>query len=620
MVRLLRPPRGRALTALLLGLLVALYAWTALTSADPGFGEARTDPSNRQADAFRHGQLHLRTPVPPAVRALEDPYDPRQALPVLPADIRDLTLYRDRLYTYWGPVPALLAFLPFQVLGLGDLPPAFALLAFALAALLLQAAILGRLTARYAPEAPGWLRAAALAVVAVGGGLPFLLRSPQTYQVAIGAGVCFASATVYLLTRAALRPGGPRRGQLLGAGLCAGLAFGSRPPMGIVLVLGLAIVWVLHRGGRLGETPRAGLARAAGLLLAPFALCVAGIGVYNAMRFGSPAEFGLRYTLTGFDIRGKLGHAGFLGPGLWYYLLQPIRPRVEFPFLWLGPPPYYPWSVPAAYEAPERVAGVLWTLPLLALLAAVPTVLRRRARPAAALLAVAVACGAVLMAFEAAYQPVATQRYEADFLAYLVPATALAWLLATALASGRARRTLAWGGGVLAAWTILVGLAISLVGYDNPLRIHHRGTWNALRSVTSPIATATATLAGRPMVAAVDGDPVSPRPWRLASLDLDGAGFGIDASGAAIDVIAPRAMRARLTATLAPGRDAPAGIPLRLRVADGGELPVRGAATEVLVTLRRGRNELRLTPLARVDLGGSDVVAVSDLRLRDAAG
>jgi hypothetical protein len=346
---------------------------------------------------------------------------------------------------------------------------------------------------------------------------------------------------------------------------------------------------------------------------------VAAIAAYNAARFGSPAEFGLRYTLTGFDIHdGKLGHLSFLGPGLWYYVLQPLRPRIEFPFVWLGPPPFYPASVPALYEAPEKVAGVVWSVPFVLVLAAVPALRRRRAL--ALLVGVAIVCGALMMAFAAFYQPVATQRYEVDFLAFLAPAAAITWLVLLAGARRR-RRLLAVGFAVLAAWTALVGAATSLVGYDDALRVHHRGTWAALRGVFSPVPAVAASIAGRPLITAVDHDPVDARPWSLRKLDLDGAAFAIDSRGASLQVFARHAVSAELHATLRRGPGAPPGS-LGLRVAANG----RTATTRTLdavtlpLTLRSGRNNVTLQPLLSDNRGGYRVLEVSDVRVRERGG
>jgi hypothetical protein len=583
-----------------LGLLVAFYVWTALTSADPSPGGTRIDPYNRQATAFLHGRLALLTPVPRSLLDLPDPYDPQQSLPVLPGDLRDLTLYHGRLYTYWGPVPALVAFTPFRLLGAGDLPPALALLAFAIAALLLQAALLRYLAARYVPAAPRALRLAALVAVGLGDAMPFLLRTPETYEVAIAAGACFTSAALYLFATGALGSAGPRPWHIAGGSLCAGLAFGSRPPMGIVVLVGVGAVAASWRSGALRAAgDRVGLAAAA---LVPFGACAGAVAAYNWLRFDSPLEFGLRYTLTGFDIHdGKLGHVSFLGPGLWYYLLQPLRPRVQFPFLWLGPPPYYPGPIPAAYEAPEKVAGIVWSLPFLLVLAAVPLLLRRRPRAATAAVGSAIACGLALMAFEAAYQPVATQRYEVDFLVFLAPAAAFTWLLV-------ARRRLAWLAGALIAWSALVGVATSLVGYDDALRRHHAGTWSALESAFSPVADAAAALAGRPLVAAVDHDPVGPRPWHVLSADLDGAAFSVRDTPVAVQVVAAHAMTAEMT-----GRLTGPGLVVATAGATAGRRLAADGSFGVSVHLRGGRNEVVL----RQARPGRRPTAVAGLRLRE---
>jgi hypothetical protein len=612
-----RPSRGQVATAAVLALLVAFYAWTALTSADTRVGPERSDPNNLQASAFVHGQLHLLRKPPAALLALPDPYDPAQRDGTLESQVRDLTLYEGKLYTYWGPVPVLTTFVPFRALGVGDLPPALALLAFAIAALLAQAALLRFLVGRFAPATPRRAQLGALVIVGVGDVMPFMLRTPEVYEVAIGAGVCFVSAAVWLLATGALHGDGPRLGRLAGGSLCLGLAFGSRPTLGIAFVFALAALVALRR------LPRPALLRAAAALLAPFVLCALGIAAYNFARFGSATEFGLRYTLTGFDIRGKLGHLDFLRPGAWYYLLEPLRPRAQFPFLWLGPPPYFPASVPADYEAPEKVAGLLWSVPVLLALACAPFALRRRGRALGVVLGLAALCGLAMLAFVAVYQPVATQRYEADGLVFLLPAAALAglaWLWAPGVAWTRRRRLAAVAASLLGAWTVLVGVATSLIGYDDALRRHHPGTWAALEGLFAPVSQAMARAQGRPLVVAVGHDPVGPRPWSVASLDLDGTSFSMTYLGESVQIVAPHTGTATLTATLRPGSGGRRArrLAVRVRVGDGEveTVPVTGAAVRLVLRLRGGRNQIVLRPAYRGEIDARDVVEVAGLRLR----
>ena len=83
---------------------------------------------------------------------------------------------------------------------------------------------------------------------------------------------------------------------------------------------------------------------------------------YNALRFGSPLDFGASYNLTTNDMTHRGWVWGRCGLGLFSYLLQPPRIGSLFPFL-------QDFPVETAYmglTVSERmVGGVLWLFPVL---------------------------------------------------------------------------------------------------------------------------------------------------------------------------------------------------------------------------------------------------------------
>jgi hypothetical protein len=254
-----------------------------------------------QAKAFADRQAALEIPVNPELLKLSDPYDPIQNAPYR---INDASLYRGHWYLYFSPVPALLLYLPIELLG-GSLTDATALIVLSIIFFVLLAALVKKLLdddLSYqggASPSPRLRLAIFGSVIAIGttSGVLFLLRRPEIYEVAIAAGVVFFLAHCLLFQRALMRPS---PSPLLGvaAGTTMALAVGSRinylPVAAIFLIVMAGKAW-LHGGQN--RTFLIVLAAAA----APLCVVLTGLGAYNYFRFGSVRENGLTYQVGGLD-------------------------------------------------------------------------------------------------------------------------------------------------------------------------------------------------------------------------------------------------------------------------------------------------------------------------------
>src|SRR6266498_6150484 len=74
------------------------------------------------------------------------------------------------------------------------------------------------------------------ATIALGGALPWILRRPTVYEVAITGAFCFAMGGLYVLLREVTRQSGPRGSGLALSGVLYGLAVLSRPTLGLVAI------------------------------------------------------------------------------------------------------------------------------------------------------------------------------------------------------------------------------------------------------------------------------------------------------------------------------------------------------------------------------------------------
>lgn len=599
-----RVPRGAdAVLAAALALTFAFFVWTAATSEPFRFVAETTDPYNDLADALLHGQAALQD-APAELVALENPYDPDQNGPYKNG-IHDLSLYEGRLYAYWGPTPAVVLFAPFRALTGVGFPQGLAVALFGFLGLLAAVLVLRLLVRRLAGDAPSWMIVVAVIGLALGTTLPFVLRRPVVYEVAITAGMCFTWWGIYLVLSGALRerPSLPR---LALASMSFGLAFNARPTHLLTGGILFATFVVLAR-----RAPGIrGGARLAVALGAPFVVAGLLAAAYNFARFESPTEFGQRYQLAGIEVREKEAFkASFLAPGLYNYVVAPPRPSFAFPYLQLPPPPSFPGELPDGYDGTtqpaEPTGGLLPMLPIVVFALALPLVWRRaraHARgPAAATAGIALLGAAMLLLVSLALWGT-TQRYVVDFaLLFAVPA-ATAWIVVA-----RGSRAARVAGVAALAWGAICGVALSFTGYYDALRGRHPETYRQLERITSPLPTVAAAIGGGPRISRIDAPTgYSPPEIDYAKLDVEGASFGLGEEGVVLTVVSPGDEVAILDAVVAPGPGVAPEALGRLVVAPDGAPVRRPAAPRTPRVLRlrvpvdRGINRVRLavTPTA----------------------
>ncbi|MFZ1994353.1 MAG: hypothetical protein WAU75_09600, partial [Solirubrobacteraceae bacterium] len=218
---------------LIVGLMLLVggfYMWTAATSYGFTFPTIDTDIYNALTTSFLHGHTYLPITPPAALLHLKDPYDPAQSGAY--HDIyHDLSLYHGHFYAQWGPTPVLTLLAPFRLTGL-RMSESFAVALYGFIGLICAFLLLRALVQRLVPTAPRWVLPVGLVGLALTNTVPFLLRRPLQYELAIASGYCFEMAGLWLMVTAVLGPGLRRWRMVLGS-LCLGLAMGSRPTLAV---------------------------------------------------------------------------------------------------------------------------------------------------------------------------------------------------------------------------------------------------------------------------------------------------------------------------------------------------------------------------------------------------
>ena len=332
------------------------YLWTATSAGSPMSSKLQQDDLyNRLADGFLAGQLSFVERPNPALADLQDPWDPSQNAGLSP--FHDVSYFHGKYYLYFGPAPAVLLLAPWKALTGGYLGENVAAAVFSWLGVAASMGLVLVLRRRHFPSIGGWVIGLCFAGLAFGNFAAILLRRPVYYELAIASAYAFAMGSLLFLALAQGR-GARRRLWLSLAGLSYGLVLASRPNylFGAV-VLAVPFVpewWAWRTRGALDLRRLRGDLLAVGAPLAAVGLLLV---TYNALRFGSPSEFGTYYMLSGLHPQHEAGtSARFLPTNLWFYFLAPAQLSAYFPFFEVIHMPWF--QLPAGYTGEEDAYGL----------------------------------------------------------------------------------------------------------------------------------------------------------------------------------------------------------------------------------------------------------------------
>lgn len=224
--------------------------------------------------------------------------------------------------------------LPWRLAFHEPISPALLAWIFTLGAGLAQALAMREILRRWFTEAGPFLALSLEIGYSATGLLLCLGISHETFDLPVLAGIFFTSWQIFFATKIFSGEISTRRRNVVLASLFGGLAVASRavllPSAGIIL-LGAAIFsrrWWAASG--------------------PFALCLAALATYNAARFGSPIDFGNRYTLVEYDwAKNAAFSARYVPLNAYYNFISVPKLSDRFPFfvdsasLPYSPPPGY---------------------------------------------------------------------------------------------------------------------------------------------------------------------------------------------------------------------------------------------------------------------------------------
>ena len=289
------------------------------------------------ATAFTNGHLFLNIKPDPELLKLPDPYQ-NSILRKKIAFPWDTSLYKSKIYLYWGPVPALLlAFI--KLIYNSQVSDSSLTFFFACGQLISSFLVFKVVRKKIFKTLPIWTLALAIFLVGLVYPIPSMLHGPGAYEAAIMSGQFFLVLGIYWAYKA-IAADSISKWKLTIAGLSWALAVGCRATLvvPIAFLVCLTTLEIIQRHKKKTDVSRIWLTIFAFGL--PLALGAILYGWYNYSRFGSPLETGLRYQLTVENLHeyyNLLFSMSYIHSNLHNYLINPFKVIPAFPFISMQP-------------------------------------------------------------------------------------------------------------------------------------------------------------------------------------------------------------------------------------------------------------------------------------------
>lgn len=303
------------------------------------------------ADALIHGHVYLDMPVDPGLAAMDNPYDAASRIALSRnSDLPILfdTAFKDgKYYSYFGVLPAVLLFVPYQLATGHYMPVGYAVIILGILAFILGILLcvqLARLVNTKHSINTGVVLLACIFMF-LGSGIAHNIQIGLFYQIPQTSAlvfiqlafICWIEAKTHNLSKIWMS---------LGA-LSAAMVIGCRPQFMLSLIVAIPLfwkeivdLWVEGKGNRQGLVKEISIWSS---VIIPFVIGLIPFALYNYLRFGSILDFGANYNLTGYDMTHHQLPVSLLAPLTFLYFLQPPNISTGFPFIMNTPNPMPLW-------------------------------------------------------------------------------------------------------------------------------------------------------------------------------------------------------------------------------------------------------------------------------------
>lgn len=309
-----------------------------------GFGTQDTWEAHDQyddlANAFIVGSVSLDKEVPDFLKDLSNPYDPSERGQYLASvgeqeladSYTDYAYYDNAFYSYFGPLPALVLFVPFKLIFGRDMPTWISVFFFGSIFMVTAKVLVYQMAKRLLKVRMSiGLFLLIDIMLCSSSGLIYLGWLPVVYSVPIIASLALTAMGLSFWLLSKHNPHALNKTMLAAGSLCIAATLGCRQTFVLSFLLAFPIFWKEITEQRVFFSRR-GLANTLCVIL-PFVFCGCAVMAYNWVRFDSPFDFGAAYNLTSNDMTKRGIELARFPLGIFAYLFQPIAMDSAFPYM-----------------------------------------------------------------------------------------------------------------------------------------------------------------------------------------------------------------------------------------------------------------------------------------------
>lgn len=296
-------------------------------------------------DAFADGRTYLYPEPDENLNNFDNPYDRQHREAELSPKWEgsyatdaawDHVYFDGKFYSYYGIAPVVLLFLPYHLITGYYFPESAAVLIFAIIGIVGLSFLFTKISKKFFPALPTGIFIISLIIIQTISGIWYSIGRPLFYEIAMSAGFAFMTWAFYFLISANII--GKEKISLPKTAISSllfALAVLSRPTT--VLYCICAAVFMVCAMPKFSQEKQKLFNKKSVSYLACAIVPMACLGIvqmiYNYVRFDSPFEFGIQYSLTINDFRNTQFHWRLSLIPFWNYLLNPPVFSTKYPFI-----------------------------------------------------------------------------------------------------------------------------------------------------------------------------------------------------------------------------------------------------------------------------------------------
>ncbi len=332
--KLIASSSKKSIILLLIIFNVAIFAIILNRNLHPFYNDY--DYYNQLTESIKHKKVTIedKNHSEEKLNKMDNPYDSslrEETLGDKSHYLWDAAFYKGHYYVYFGIVPVIMFYLPFNLLFRANLHTTYLIFLCTIATVCLMTLLLYRLVKyKYKNCSIGMFLLLNFLLVYCTG-LEHMVKVPEIYCAPIISGLMFTFLGLNIISSILTSQRFIKTKMVLGS-LSLALVAGCRPQLLLGSFLMIPILLAFYNQNKAKISKKEYLKYLLCLII-PYLVVGILLMYYNYIRFGSPFDFGAAYNLTTNDMTARGFKLGRIPLGIFVYLFNPLTFQNVFPYL-----------------------------------------------------------------------------------------------------------------------------------------------------------------------------------------------------------------------------------------------------------------------------------------------